>query len=101
MSYLHLLRSLATPPPPPTFHTVIYCSVGMGMHAWVVYTATLIKNKKKFSSYIRQSVGSGAKSYMTNDLLIYGENICTFPQILGSPSASSYMTLHPTPSEFP
>ncbi len=36
---------------------------------------------------------------MTNDLLIYVENICAFPHILGSPS--SYMTLHPSPSEFP
>jgi hypothetical protein len=34
---------------------------------------------------------------MTN-LLIYGENICAFPHILGRPS--SYMTLHPIPSEF-
>ncbi len=36
---------------------------------------------------------------MTNDLLIYGENINAFPHILGSPS--SYMTLHPIPSELP
>jgi hypothetical protein len=36
---------------------------------------------------------------MTNALLIYGENICAFPHILGSPS--SLMTLHPIPSEFP
>jgi hypothetical protein len=43
--------------------------------------------------------GSGAKSYMTNDLLIYDENICAFPHILGVPS--SYMTLHPIISEFP
>jgi hypothetical protein len=27
------------------------------------------------------------KSHMTNDLLIYGENICAFPHILGSPSS--------------
>jgi hypothetical protein len=40
-----------------------------------------------------------AKSYMTKDLLIYGENISAFPHILGSPS--SYITLHPIPSEFP
>ncbi len=43
-------------------------------------------------------MGSGAKSYMTNNLLIYGEYICAFPHIFGSPS--SYMTLHPIPSEF-
>ncbi len=29
---------------------------------------------------------------------MYGENICAFPHILGS--ASSYMTLHPIPSDF-
>jgi hypothetical protein len=30
------------------------------------------------------SKGSGAKSYMTNDLLIYGEkNSCAFPHDLG------------------
>ncbi len=57
----------------------------------------LIKKKIKFSPYI--SEGSGAKSYMTNDLLIYGENICAFPHILGSPSSN--MTLHPIPSRIP
>ncbi len=36
---------------------------------------------------------------MTNDHLIYGEIICAFPHLLGS--LSLYMTLHPTPSEFP
>ncbi len=36
---------------------------------------------------------------MTNDLLIYGENICAFPHLLGSPS--SYKTLHPIATEFP
>jgi hypothetical protein len=36
---------------------------------------------------------------MTKDLLKYGENICAFPHILGSPSL--YMTLHPIQSEFP
>ncbi len=40
------------------------------------YYSALIKKKKKFSSYIRKFRGSDAKSYMTNDLLIYGENIC-------------------------
>jgi hypothetical protein len=51
------------------------------------------------SSYIRNSEGSGAKSYMTNDLLKNDENICAFPHILGSPS--SYMTLQPIPFKFP
>ncbi len=49
--------------------------------------------KENFPHILGNSEGSGAKSYMTNDLLIYGENICAFPHILGSPS--SYMTLHP------
>jgi hypothetical protein len=60
------------------------------------------KKEDKFSTYciLGNLEGSGAKSYMTNDLLIYGEHICAFPYILlGSPSA--YMTLHPIPSEFP
>jgi hypothetical protein len=60
--------------------------------------STLIKNKIKFSSYIRKFRRIGCKTYMTNDLLIYGENICAFHHILGSPF--SYMTLHPIPSEF-
>jgi hypothetical protein len=59
--------------------------------------ATLIKKKIKFPHILGNSEGSGAKSYLTNDLLIYGENICALPHILGSPS--SYMTLHPIPSE--
>ncbi len=54
------------------------------------------KKRRKFSSRMSgNSEGSGAKSYMTNDLIIYGENICAFPHILGIPS--SYMTLHPDP----
>jgi hypothetical protein len=52
-----------------------------------------------FPRILGNSEGTGAKSYMTNDLLIYGETICAFPHILGSPS--SYMTFHPIPSEFP
>ncbi len=52
-----------------------------------------------FKKCQNHSVDPSAKSYMTNDLLIYGENICAFPHILGSPS--SYMNLHPIPSEFP
>ncbi len=52
------------------------------------------KENKIFLIYKER--GIGCKSYMTNGLLIYGE---AFPHILGSPS--SYMTLHPIPSEFP
>jgi hypothetical protein len=57
------------------------------------------KENKIFPHILGNSEGSGAKSYMSYDLLIYGENCCAFPPILGSPS--SYMTLHPIPSEFP
>jgi hypothetical protein len=55
--------------------------------------STLIKNKIKLSSYIRKFRRIGCKSYITNNLLINGENICAFPHILGSPS--SYMTFVP------
>jgi hypothetical protein len=57
--------------------------------------ATVIKRKENFPHLLGNSKRSGAKSYTTNDLLIYGENICAFPHILGSPS--SYMTLQPNP----
>ena len=60
---------------------------------------TLIKNKINFPHILGDSEGSGAKSYRTNDLLIFGENIFAFPHILGSPSL--YMTLQLIPSEFP
>jgi hypothetical protein len=39
---------------------------------------TLIKKNIQFSSYIRNSEGSVAKSYMTNGLLIYGEKFAHF-----------------------
>jgi hypothetical protein len=52
-----------------------------------------------FWEYLFQNFGVLSLQCMTNDLLIFGENICAFPHILGSPS--SYMTLHPIPSEFP
>jgi hypothetical protein len=69
------------------------------MSANILHVIT--QKKIKCSSYtvLGNSEGSGAKSYMTNDLLIYGENIVAFPHILGIPF--SYMTLHPIPSEFP
>ena len=57
------------------------------------------KENKNFPHTLGNSEGSGAKSYMTYDLLIYGENICAFFHILGS--SSSYLTLHPVPSELP
>ncbi len=60
----------------------------------------MIKKKRKFSSYIRKFRGIGFKvTFDYNDLFTYGENICTFPHILGSPSI--YMTLHPIPSDLP
>jgi hypothetical protein len=40
--------------------------------------SALIKKNKKCSSYIRIQKGSGEKSYMTNDLLIYGKKITFF-----------------------
>jgi hypothetical protein len=49
--------------------------------------------------YMQTLTGINVKSYLTNDILIYGENICAFPHIFGRPS--SYMALHPIPSEFP
>jgi hypothetical protein len=57
------------------------------------------KKEKKIFLLLGNSEGLGAKSYRTNDLLMYGKNICALPHILGSPS--SYMTLHLIPSEFP
>ncbi len=66
---------------------------------WVVRNChTGKKEKKIFLIYLEISEGSRAKSYITNDLLIYAENICAFPHILGS--SSSYMTLHLMPSKF-
>ncbi len=51
---------------------------------------TLLKKKRKFSSYIRKiQKGSVEKLYVTNGLLWL--NICAFPHILGN--LSSYMTL--------
>jgi hypothetical protein len=41
----------------------------------------LIEKEENFPHILGNSEGSGAKSYMTNDLLIYGENICAFPHI--------------------
>jgi hypothetical protein len=41
--------------------------------------STLIKKKRKFSSYIKKiQSGAVAKSYMTNSLLIYGEIFAHF-----------------------
>jgi hypothetical protein len=64
-----------------------------------VFSIDRTNKKKNFPHVLGNSEGSGAKSYMTNEFLIYDENICASSHILGSPS--SYMTLHPIPSEFP
>jgi hypothetical protein len=45
------------------------------------------KKKYNFPYILGNSEGSSAKSDRTNNLLIYGENICAFPHILGSPSS--------------
>jgi hypothetical protein len=34
---------------------------------------------------------------MTNDLLIFGENICAFPHILGTPSTNLIYDFAPDP----
>ncbi len=54
---------------------------------------TLIKRKENFPPILGNSEGSGAKSYMTNELHMYDENICVFAHILESPS--SFMTMQP------
>jgi hypothetical protein len=52
-------------------------------HGQVPYTVAYNTDKKdnKFPHILGKSEGSGTKSYMTNELLIYGENICAFPHI--------------------
>jgi hypothetical protein len=64
------------------------------------YVYTLVKNKIKLSSYTYKEIQSGAvvTSYMTNDLLIYGE---IFAHFLTYEDPSSYMTLQLLHSEFP
>ncbi len=58
-----------------------------------IYCSTLIKKKIKFSSYtvIRNSEGSGAKSYITNDLLVYNENIFVHFLIFYCPCTRSHL----------
>ncbi len=81
------------PPPPPPKNYPRERKEGGGEY-------TDKKENKIFLIYVLgNSEGSDAKSYMTNGLLIYDENMCAFPHILGSPS--SYKTLHPISSEFP
>jgi hypothetical protein len=55
---------------------------------YILELPALIKKKILFSSYIRKFREIGCKVIycMTNDLLIYGENICAFPYIQESPS---------------
>ncbi len=57
------------------------------------------KENKIFLIHKEIHNGAVAKLYMTNGHLIYKENICAFPHILGNPS--SYMTLQLLHSEFP
>ncbi len=74
-------------------------SVPYSCFCLAVNNDTLIKNKIKFSSYIRQFRVQQLQSHkwLTAFSYILG-NICAFPQILGSPS--SYMTLQLLYSEF-
>jgi hypothetical protein len=70
-----------------------YIHFGDSMYGVALISATLIKKKRKFSSYIRKFRGIRCKViYDYNDLLIYGKNICAFPHILGSPSSYSGRT---------
>jgi hypothetical protein len=53
---------------------------------WILRSVTDKKENLIFLIHKEIQKGSVAKSYMTNGLLIYGENICAFPHILGSPA---------------
>jgi hypothetical protein len=80
---------------------------GKSMYSFVrgfsTYICILIKKRrKKFPHISGNSEVSGAKSYISNDLLIYGENICVFPHIcIRKPFLIyGFAVLHPIPSEF-
>jgi hypothetical protein len=45
---------------------------------------TLMEGEIEIENILGNCVGLGAKSYMTNDLLIYGENSCAFLHFLVS-----------------
>ncbi len=95
------VQSLLWPPPTAgsfyTMEVLFYASAWSGdRQQRFIFTCTLIKNKIKFSSYIRKFGGSDGKSYMTITTSSYMVKIFVhFLIILGSPS--SYMTLHPIP----
>jgi hypothetical protein len=54
---------------------------------------------KFFLIYKEIQMGSGAKSYITNGLLMHGEICAHFLTYLGSPSSN--IILQPIPTEFP
>jgi hypothetical protein len=64
-----------------------------------LWYSTVYTDKKEKKLFLIYEEIQRDRCKVTNDLLIYGENICAFSHILGSPS--SYMTLHPIPSEIP
>ncbi len=60
-------------------HIMCLQHIGNDNCPWRVALSTLIKKKRKFSSYIRKlRMEHVAKSYMTNGLLIYGEIFAHF-----------------------
>ncbi len=74
----------------------------MSLWNWVfcsLFLFGLLKMQDLLTSSLILGGNKGSMTNMTNDLFIYGKNICAFPHILGSPS--SYVTLHPIPYEFP
>jgi hypothetical protein len=76
-----------------TQHAANLCMLGTiteKMAAGHTVQYALIKKKVNYPHILGNSEGWTAKPYVTNDLILYGENICAFPHILGSPS--SYMT---------
>jgi hypothetical protein len=75
------------PGSPSVFHKLLKVSLTTYDHD-ILYTD---KKEIKFSSFIRKFRGIGCKViYDYNGLLIFGENNCAFPQILGSPSSYMY-----------
>ncbi len=66
------------------------CDSLMGIHYWTTDLYSVLYTDKKenqiFLIYKEIQSGAVAKSYMTNGLLLWGNN-CAFPHILGTPSS--------------
>ncbi len=65
---------------PPCYHYLVFVCI-----SWLKLEGGMRDERIKFPHILGNSERSGAKSFMTNDLLVYGENICAFPHVLGSP----------------